>query len=86
MQTNPFEILDRRLSDLAAVISGLAADLKAGPTKQVLTPEELVEEYDLSLTWQNRHRSAGTIPFHKVGGKVFYHRQEIERWLTSQTK
>lgn len=76
-------MLDRKLADLTAIITSLMEEVKTGPAKQVLTPDDLVEEYDLSLTWQNRHRSAGTIPFHKVGGKVFYHRQEIERWLTN---
>jgi len=49
--------------------------------KEWLTPEELQEEYGISIHAQNRMRMERRIPYSKIGKFVRYKRSEIEKWL-----
>ncbi len=49
--------------------------------KEWLTPEELQEEYGISIHAQNRMRIERRIPYSKIGKFVRYKRSEIEKWL-----
>lgn len=49
--------------------------------KRWLMPQDLLKEYELSLTLQNRLRSEKKIPYSKVGRQVRYDRHEIDKWF-----
>ncbi len=49
--------------------------------KRWLTPQELAVEFNISITVQNRLRSAKTMPYSRVGRQVRYDRIEIDKWL-----
>jgi hypothetical protein len=59
----------------------MAAAIKDMVKKEWLTPEELQEEYGISIHAQNRMRMERRIPYSKVGKFIRYKRSEIEKWL-----
>ncbi len=59
----------------------MAAAIKDMVKKEWLTPEELKEEYGISIHAQNRMRMERRIPYSKIGKFVRYKRSEIEKWL-----
>jgi len=59
----------------------MAAAIKDMVKKEWLTPEELKEEYGISIHAQNRMRMERRIPYSKVGKFIRYKRSEIEKWL-----
>jgi len=59
----------------------MAAAIKDMVKKEWLTPEELQEEYGISIHAQNRMRMERRIPYSKIGKFVRYKRSEIEKWL-----
>jgi len=59
----------------------MAAAIKDMVKKEWLTPEELKEEYSISIHAQNRMRMERRIPYSKIGKFVRYKRNEIEKWL-----
>ena len=59
----------------------MAEAIKEMVKKEWLTPEELQEEYGISIHAQNRMRMERRIPYSKIGKFVRYKRSEIEKWL-----
>ena len=59
----------------------MAEAIKDMVKKEWLTPEELQEEYGISIHAQNRMRMERRIPYSKVGKFIRYKRSEIEKWL-----
>jgi len=59
----------------------MAAAIKDMVKKEWLTPDELQEEYGISIHAQNRMRMERRIPYSKVGKFIRYKRSEIEKWL-----
>ena len=59
----------------------MAETIKEMVKKEWLTPEELKEEYGISIHAQNRMRMERRIPYSKVGKFIRYKRSEIEKWL-----
>ena len=59
----------------------MAAAIKDMVKKEWLTPEELQEEYGISIHAQNRMRMERRIPYSKIGKFVRYKRSKIEKWL-----
>jgi len=59
----------------------MAEAIKEMVKKEWLTPEELQEEYGISIHAQNRMRMERRIPYSKVGKFIRYKRSEIEKWL-----
>jgi hypothetical protein len=53
--------------------------------KQWLNPEELAEEFGISIPSQNRYRADRKIPFSKVGRFIRYSRDDINTWLKNHT-
>ena len=47
--------------------------------KQWLNTKELEEEFGILKSTQAKMRMAGTLPYHKVGKYVRYHRPDIEK-------
>jgi len=70
------------LSQLSAEeIQRLMAEvIKDMVKKEWLTPDELQEEYGISIHAQNRMRMR-KIPYSKIGKHVRYKRSDIEKWL-----
>ena len=71
------------LSQLSAEeIQRLMAEvIKDMVKKEWLTPDELQEEYGISIHAQNRMRMERRIPYSKIGKHVRYKRSDIEKWL-----
>ncbi len=46
-----------------------------------LTPSQLEQELEISKSTQAKYRMDHKIPFSKIGGFVFYNREEIYNWL-----
>jgi len=71
------------LSQLSAEeIQRLMAEvIKDMVKKEWLTPDELQEEYGISIHAQNRMRMERKIPYSKIGKHVRYKRSDIEKWL-----
>jgi len=59
----------------------MAEVIKDMVKKEWLTPEELEQEYGISITAQNRMRMERRIPYSKIGKYVRYKRSDIEEWL-----
>ena len=49
--------------------------------KQWLTPQDLLQEYSISLKTQDRLRWKKLIPYSKVQRQVRYSRKRIDEWL-----
>lgn len=49
--------------------------------KNWLDTKELMEEFGVSITTQNRLRIERKIPYSKIGKMIRYRRVEIEQWL-----
>jgi predicted DNA-binding transcriptional regulator AlpA len=47
-----------------------------------LDPKNLLSEYGVSITTQNRLRMERKIPYSKIGKMVRYNRDEIETWFS----
>lgn len=59
----------------------------------ILSPIDLVENYGISITTQNRLRlrkrqenDKYPLPFVKIGKRIFYRKDQIEEWLNSIQK
>jgi len=48
-----------------------------------LTIKQLNSEIEINTDTQAKYRSAGTIPFYKVGKRILYRKSEINEWLLS---
>jgi predicted DNA-binding transcriptional regulator AlpA len=59
----------------------MAEAIKEMVKKEWLTPEELQEEYGISIHAQNRMRMERRIPYSKIGKFIRYKRSDIEKWL-----
>ena len=59
----------------------MAEVIKDMVKKERLTPDELQEEYGISIHAQNRMRMERKIPYSKIGKHIRYKRAEIEKWL-----
>lgn len=46
-----------------------------------MSPQDLHKEFGISPSTQNKLRMKKTIPFSKIGNKIFYHRDKIDQWL-----
>ena len=56
-------------------------------TNELLTPAELANEWGMKTTTLANWRSAGDGPkFTKIGGKVFYRRQDIQAYIASRVR
>ena len=76
--------------DKAALLSQLGTDevqrlmaevIKDMVKKEWLSPDELQEEYGISIHAQNRMRMERRIPYSKIGKHIRYKRSDIEKWL-----
>jgi len=61
----------------------VAVAIKDMVKKEWLNPDDLVEEYGISIHSQNRLRMEKKIPYSKIGKLVKYKRSEIDRWIES---
>jgi predicted DNA-binding transcriptional regulator AlpA len=55
--------------------------------KRLLRPKDVEQRYDLSEGYQAKLRSAGDCPeYIKIGSRIFYEEEAIERWLASKRR
>lgn len=76
--------LQRVLDDtLDETIPRLLKELKPPqePPKEWLSNREAMEFLDLSKATLQRYRSDGTLPYSKIGGNVYYAREDLLRVL-----
>lgn len=50
--------------------------------KQWLSPDDLEEEFGILKSTANKMRMAKTLPYHKVGKRVSYHRPDIDQMFS----
>jgi len=50
-------------------------------TKEWITPPEFHQEFGICISTQNKMRMAKTVPYSKIGNKVFYNREKINQWF-----
>jgi hypothetical protein len=56
----------------------------AAPAKRLLRPERVGELYDIAVGYLAKLRCTGEGPeFIKIGSRVYYEEQAIERWLAT---
>ncbi len=56
-----------------------------GPLEELLTPEELEEQWKIPRATQASMRSRGVIPFILIGPRTpRYRRADIEKWLAAR--
>ena len=48
-----------------------------------MTIQDLQDVIDLAVDTQAKYRSAGTIPFYKIGKRILYKVSEINEWMLS---
>jgi len=53
--------------------------------KKWLNPRELHQEYGFSLSTQAKYRMDRKIPFSKIGKYIRYNRDDINKWLSSNS-
>lgn len=46
-----------------------------------MNPQDLHSEFGISTSTQNKLRMKKTIPFSKIGNKIFYSREKINAWI-----
>lgn len=49
--------------------------------KEWITPLEFHKEFGICISTQNKMRMAKKIPYSKIGQKVFYNREKINKWF-----
>ena len=87
--TNPFEILDNRLSNIENLLLGLKPKMPVQETTENMsrveyaTRNEVSEILRLSLVTLNRLTKEGTLNAYRIGGRVLYKRDEIRSALTA---
>ena len=50
--------------------------------KEWLSPTDINTEFGISISTQNKLRMKKAIPYSKIGQKIFYSRDEINKWLS----
>lgn len=65
----------------ATLSRALSAHLPPGrePPKEVLSNREAMEFLDLSKSTLQRYRDGGVLPYSKLGGNVYYEREDLLR-------
>ncbi len=53
----------------------------SAPLKNWLSPTDLEQEFEISISTQNKMRMKNAIPYSKVGKFVRYSRVKINQWL-----
>ena len=46
-----------------------------------LSPKELFEQFGIALPTQAKYRMKKSIPYNKIGSKIFYKLSDIHRWI-----
>jgi excisionase family DNA binding protein len=81
--TNPFEIIEARLSN----IETLLLDIKHQPRQEeptekptgLLTRREVAQKLRITLVTLDKYTKAGTLQSYKIGGQIRYKAAEIEK-------
>jgi len=53
--------------------------------QEFLNPKTLHKEFGIAESTQAKYRSEKTIPYCKVGGSIFYHREAITEWILNHS-
>lgn len=83
---NPFEAIDRRLSNLEVLLTEVLSHLRA--TSPTTVPETGGVELAQEVTRLSKARlyalvSARQIPHAKRGNKLYFTRSELQAWITA---
>ena len=85
------EVIVASRSELSGLIQdsvsrGLAEIIAQQSEKDWLTNKEAQEYLGLSRPTLQRYRSSGKLPFSKVGGNIYYRREDIEKLLEDNVR
>ena len=79
---NPFEILEQRLlsieNKLDSLIERIENPHSSSPTW--LTSKQLAAYLGISVSTVTKLRG-GKVPYYKLGGRVYFKKQEIDEWI-----
>jgi hypothetical protein len=86
---NPFEIIDRRLSNLEALLMEILTHLRDNASASV--PEIGGIALAQQVTYLSKARlyalvSARQIPHAKRGNKLYFNRTELQAWITAGSR
>ncbi len=82
---NPFEVILEKLRSIESLLieqNGRTVNtIEADPQKDILTISDATEYLNLSKSAIYKMTSKLTIPFYKVGKKVYFKRIELLEWI-----
>ncbi|MDI5897018.1 helix-turn-helix domain-containing protein [Flavobacterium yafengii] len=74
--SNPFEILETRLSSVESLLLDIKHKETALP-ETLLSKQEVVEFLGITMNTLSKHTKAGIIPAYGIGSRVMYKRSEV---------
>ena len=79
---NPFEIIDKRLTAIEGKLEALIQriDNPASESPTWINSKQLAQHLGTSAAFVTRLRT-GKIPYYKLGGRIFFKKQEIDEWI-----
>lgn len=80
--TNPFEELEKKLSIIESKIDRLTEKIEKPENNEPtwLTTKQLAQYLSLSTSAVTNMRG-GKLPFYKLGGRIYFKKQEIDEWI-----
>jgi excisionase family DNA binding protein len=83
---NPFEIINERLDRIEKKLSELSAEIKSLKVfkqgNEIMSLNRLVEYLELSKSGVYKLTSTRGIPHFKRGKRLYFKKDEIDRWAT----
>jgi excisionase family DNA binding protein len=81
---NPFEIILDKLESIENKLLQMKPETKIVETEnKILTLKKLCEYVDMSPSAIYKRTSERSIPHYKLGKKVYFKKEEIEEWITT---
>jgi len=81
---NPFESLENRLASIESKLDGLIQSINSPKTSMPtwLTTKQLAQHLGVSTSFVTNLRIS-KIPYYKLGGRVYFKKQEIDEFIES---
>lgn len=80
-QINPFTQINDRFDQIESLISEIKTKVnrpQVSTQKERLTRKEIQSNYKVSLSTIHKLMKTGDLPYHKVGRKTLFKRQDVE--------
>ncbi len=79
---NPFELIEKRLAAIEEKLGGLIQriDNPTASSPTWITSKQLAQHLGISVSAVTNLRT-NKIPYYKLGGKIYFKKQEIDEWI-----